>query len=227
MSTDDAFEPYWLDEKEWLVTICMLPDDDEGDADDNLQGLNWIGRLFGFAYATNTRMLALMGDPDMPTYEILFSFDTPEHRQEFLELVRHDGYADPDEEGTFMVPSHDEIKDARPIGLVFPEEQAQFFITTVGMITFEGLNTNTGRCPLAELLFDLEVRPVLPLVVNEFLEFLHQTHDFSAIPDHVCGRRERLERHRLRSLVAQNRLKELSQIPAALCRHCENDLGNL
>lgn len=83
MSTDDAFEPYWLDETDWPVTVCMLPDDEEGDADDDLPDLNWIGRLFGFAYATNTRMLALVGYPDMPTYEILFSFDTPEHRQAF------------------------------------------------------------------------------------------------------------------------------------------------
>jgi hypothetical protein len=144
MSTDDAFDPYWLDETDWLVTLCMLPDDEGCDADDNLPDLNWIGRLFGFAYATNTRILALVGDPDVPTYEILFSFDTPEHRQEFLELVRQDGYADPNEEGTFMVPTHDEIKDARPIGLVFPEQQAKL-ITAVGMITFEGLNTSASN----------------------------------------------------------------------------------
>jgi hypothetical protein len=143
MSIDDAFEPYWLDETDWLVTVCMLPDDEEGDEEDNLPDLNWIGRLFGFAYATNTRMLALVGDPDVPTYEILLSFDTPEHRQQFLGLVRQDGYADPDEEETFVVPTHDEIKDARPIGLVFPEQQAKF-ITAVGMITFEGLNTSAS-----------------------------------------------------------------------------------
>lgn len=58
--------------------------------------------------------------------------------------MRQDGYADPDEVGTFMVPTHDEIKDARPIGLVFPEQQANF-ITAVGMITFEGLGTNASN----------------------------------------------------------------------------------
>jgi hypothetical protein len=142
MPTDDAFEPYWLDETDWLVSLCMLPGNEE--EDDNLRELNWIGRLFGFAQFTNTRVLALVGDPDVPAYEILFSFDTSEHRREFLELVRKDGYADPDEEATFMVPTADEIRDARPIGLVFPERQASV-ITTVGMITFQGLNTNASN----------------------------------------------------------------------------------
>lgn len=50
----------------------------------NLTELNWIGRLFGFAQFTNTRILALVGDPDVPTYEIIFSFDTLKHRREFL-----------------------------------------------------------------------------------------------------------------------------------------------
>src|SRR5215472_15338302 len=142
MSTDDAFEPYWLDETDWLVTVCMLPEDAENE--ENLIELNWIGRLFGFAQSTNTRMLALVGDPDVSAYEILFSFDTSENRREFLELVRKDGYADPDEAATFTVPTADEIRDARPIGLVFPEHQASV-IRAVGMVTFQGLNTNTNN----------------------------------------------------------------------------------
>jgi hypothetical protein len=79
MSTDDAFEPYWLDETDWLVTLCVMLEDE-----DDLIALNWIGRLFGFAQATNTGMLALVGDPDVPAYEILFSFDTSENQREFL-----------------------------------------------------------------------------------------------------------------------------------------------
>ena len=53
MSTDDAFEPYWLDETDWLVTLCVMLEDE-----DDLTELNWIGRLFEFAQAANTRMLA-------------------------------------------------------------------------------------------------------------------------------------------------------------------------
>jgi hypothetical protein len=142
MPTDDAFDPYWLDETDWLVTVCMLPEDE--DEDENLIELNWIGRLFGFAQATNTRMLALVGDPDLPAYEILFSFDTSGHRHEFLELVRQDGYADPDEESMFMIPTHGEIQGARPISLVFPERQAHL-IAAVGMMTFQGLDTNANN----------------------------------------------------------------------------------
>ena len=40
MSTDDAFEPYWLDETDWLVTLCVMLEDE-----DDLTELNWIGRL--------------------------------------------------------------------------------------------------------------------------------------------------------------------------------------
>jgi len=50
----------------------------------------------------------------------------------------------PTKKGTFLVPTNNEIKDARPIGLVFPEQQANL-ITAVGMITFEGLNTNASN----------------------------------------------------------------------------------
>jgi hypothetical protein len=52
MSSDDNSEPYWLDEDDWLVTICPLPKD-EDDPEVNLETLNWIGRLFGFATATS------------------------------------------------------------------------------------------------------------------------------------------------------------------------------
>lgn len=136
LAGDDALDPFWIDEPAWLVTICPLPSDDPDD--DNLVELNWIGRLFGFSHATNTRMLALVGDPETPTYEILFSFDTPEHRQEFLAYVEADDYADPDDEATFLVPTADEIREAQPIGKVFPKEQADL-IACVGMITAQCL----------------------------------------------------------------------------------------
>src|SRR5579872_3042261 len=116
---DDVFEPYWLDEKDWLVTIAMLSGDEV--SEDDLTDLNWIGRLFAFAQATDTRILALVGDPGGPTYELLFSFDSVENKRRFLELVKLDGYADPDEEGAFTVPEYSEIRNARPLGAVFPE----------------------------------------------------------------------------------------------------------
>ena len=140
MSNDDNFEPYWLDEADWLITICPLTED-EDDAEVNLETLNWIGRLLGFATATNTRMLALVGDPELPAYEILFSFDCAESHEEFLRLVESDGYADTSE---FTVPSREEIAEARPIGLVFPSEQAEL-ITGVGVITMQSLGTDASN----------------------------------------------------------------------------------
>jgi hypothetical protein len=117
-----------------------LPED-EDDPEVNLETLNWIGRLFGFATATNTRVLALVGDPELPAYEILFSFDCAESREEFLRLVEADGYADASE---FTVPARDEIAEARPVGLVFPNEQAEL-ITGVGVITMQGLATDASN----------------------------------------------------------------------------------
>jgi len=114
---------------------------DEDDPEVNLETLNWIGRLFGFATATNTRVLALVGDPELPAYEILLSFDCTESHDEFLRLVEADGYADASE---FTVPSRDEIAAARPLGLVFPSEQADL-ITGIGVITMQGLATDASN----------------------------------------------------------------------------------
>jgi len=47
-----------------------------------------IGYLVGCANLTNTRSLALLGDPDASTYELLFSFSSPGEKNEFLNLVR-------------------------------------------------------------------------------------------------------------------------------------------
>jgi hypothetical protein len=120
---------------------------DEEDLD-----LNWTGRLFGFAQVTDTRMLALVGDPDAPTYELLFSFNSIENKQRFLELVKLDGYADPDEEGTFSIPQYSEIRDARPLGAVFPKKQAEF-ITQIATIYRNRFANRRGkfRCIATEL----------------------------------------------------------------------------
>jgi len=131
-NTDDVFPAYWLDEPDWLVAIAMLSSEEV--VENDLEELNWIGRLFAFTQATDTWMLALVGDPDGPTYELLFSFSSDENKRRFLELVKLDGYADPLEEGTFTVPDEAEIRDARPISHVFPQSQADY-ITQVALVT--------------------------------------------------------------------------------------------
>ena len=142
MANDDGFEPYWVDEPDWLVTIVMLPADESDE--NNLPDMNWVGKLFAFAQVTDTRMLALVGDPDVPTYELLFSFTSEENKHHFLELVRLDAYADP-EENTFTVPVQSEIREARPMGKVFPQDQAEY-ITRVATVVAFGLQT-TRRIP--------------------------------------------------------------------------------
>ena len=70
----DYFEPYRQDEKDWLCTIEFLPIDDPKA---RLYGADIIGYLIGYlvgyANLTNTRSLALLGDPHAGAYELLFS----------------------------------------------------------------------------------------------------------------------------------------------------------
>ena len=116
---DDNFEPYWLDEKDWLVEVIMLPKDEGLGAD-----LEYLGKLLAFSLITNTRMIAQIGDPSegIPAYELWFSFTSPENKQRFLDLVRQDGYADPDEPTTLREPPVlEDLKHLRPLSYVFPK----------------------------------------------------------------------------------------------------------
>jgi len=81
-------EPYWQKEKDWLCTVEFLPTDDP---EARLFAADIIGYLVGYANLTNTRSLALLGDPDASAYELLFSFLSPQEREQFLELVRSNG----------------------------------------------------------------------------------------------------------------------------------------
>src|SRR5215469_9170563 len=87
----------WMGETDWLVQVVMTSEDDP-DLDETL---DFVGRLFAFALSTDTRMLAQLGGPDDPdegTYELWFSFKSDGHKQRFLQMVRDDGYVDPDDE---------------------------------------------------------------------------------------------------------------------------------
>src|SRR5260370_36726601 len=81
----DDFEPYWQDEKDWLCIVEFLPTDDP---EARLFAADIIGYFVGYANLTNARSLALLGDPDASAYELLFSFSSPEEKNEFLNLVR-------------------------------------------------------------------------------------------------------------------------------------------
>jgi hypothetical protein len=77
----DDLEPYWQDEKDWLCTVEFVPTDD---LEARLYGADIIGYLVGYAHLSNTRCLALLGDPDASAYELLFSFSSPEEKDQFL-----------------------------------------------------------------------------------------------------------------------------------------------
>jgi hypothetical protein len=140
---DDGFPAHWKAEKEWLIELVSLPES-EGE-ENNLVTLNWVGRLAAFAFYTNVRILAQVGDPDLPTYELWFSFPDDVAKQQFLDLVREDAYADPEEEGSFVAPqpeSFQELENLRPIASVFPKEHADL-ITGVAKVTLVALETNS------------------------------------------------------------------------------------
>ena len=81
-----------------------------------------IGYLVGFANLTNTRSLALLGDPDASAYELLFSFSSPEEKNEFLNLVRSNEDMGKDYIIELTPPTTEEIRNARPLGTVLPQD---------------------------------------------------------------------------------------------------------
>ena len=113
------FEPYWQDEKDWLCIVEFLPTDN---SDARLLAADIIGYLVGYANLTNTRSLALLGDPDVSAYELLFSFPSPEEKNEFLNLVRSNEDLGNDYIIEFTQPTTEEIRSARPLAMVLPQD---------------------------------------------------------------------------------------------------------
>ena len=81
------------------------------------------GHLFEYAHLTNTRSLALVGDPDANAYELLFAFSSSEEKKQFLELVRSNPEMGNDYiENDLLSSTTEEIKDARPLAMVLPKD---------------------------------------------------------------------------------------------------------
>ena len=115
----DGFEPYWQDEKDWLCIVEFLPTDNP---EARLFAADIIGYLVGYANLTNTRSLALLGDPDASAYELLFSFSSPEEKNEFLNLVRSNEDMGNDYITELTPPTTEEIRNARPLATVLPQD---------------------------------------------------------------------------------------------------------
>lgn len=121
-----ALEPYWQDEVDWPT------DDPEA----RLYSADIIGYLVGYAHLSNTRFLALLGDPEAGAYELLFSFSTPEEKDQFLDLVRSNEDLGNDYiENDFMSPTTEEIRNARPLAAVLPED----VMTHATLVAFDHL----------------------------------------------------------------------------------------
>jgi hypothetical protein len=115
----DDFGPYWQDEKDWLCIVEFLPTDNP---EARLFAADIIGCLVGYANLTNTRSLALIGDPDAGAYELLFSFSSPEEKNEFLNLVRSNEDLGEDYVIELTPPTTEEITNARPLATVLPQD---------------------------------------------------------------------------------------------------------
>jgi len=116
---NDDFEPDWQDEKDWLCIEEFLATDDP---EARLFAADIIGYLVGYANLTNTRSLALLGDPDASAYELLFSFSSPEEKNEFLNLVRSNENMGNDYITELTPPTTEEIRNARPLATVLPHD---------------------------------------------------------------------------------------------------------
>jgi hypothetical protein len=113
-------EPYWQDEDDWLCTVEFLP---SNDPEGRVFAADIVRYLFGYAQLTNARALALVGDPEAGAYELLFSFSTPGDKDQFLDLVRSNEDMGSDYiENDFMSPTTEEIRNARPLVAVLPED---------------------------------------------------------------------------------------------------------
>jgi len=118
MTIKNMNEPLWIDEPDWLCAWEFLNDEDPEGRD---LSADTIGFLLGYAHLTNTRSLALIGDPDEMAYEILFSFSSPEDKERFFDLIRSN-----DELGNEYIvndliqPVKEEIREAQPLAAVLP-----------------------------------------------------------------------------------------------------------
>jgi hypothetical protein len=113
------FDPYWQDEKDWLCTLEFLPSDDP---EARRFAADIIGYLVGYANLKNTRSMALLVGPEASAYELLFSFSSPEEKNEFLNLVRSNEEMGNDYIIELTSPTTEEIRKAHPLATVLPQD---------------------------------------------------------------------------------------------------------
>ena len=125
--------PFWRDEQDWIVLIEFLPRDDD---EDRARGAESIGYMLAYAQMTDTRMVALVGDPNADAYELLFSFSSPSNKAEFLRLLQSNDETRVDDD-MILIPRQEEIEAAQPIARVLPEDVMRQ-VTVVAAMLFGG-----------------------------------------------------------------------------------------
>ena len=106
------------------------------DKEDRARGTQAIGHMLAFAQMTDTRMLALVGDPKEDAYELLFSFSSPVNKAEFLRLLQSND-ATACDEFEILVPDPSEIEAAQPIARVLPAD-IMGQVTVIATMLFGG-----------------------------------------------------------------------------------------
>ncbi len=128
---------YWNDETDWIVLIEFLP---RNDIEDRTQAAERIGYMLAYAQMTDTRMLALVGDPQPDAYELLFSFNSSENKTEFLRLLKSNEETNCEDE-EILIPHPSEIEAAQPIARVLPEDVMRQ-VTLISITLFGGDGTH-------------------------------------------------------------------------------------
>jgi hypothetical protein len=123
--------PFGRDEGDWIVLIEFLREDDP---EDRVRATEAIGFMLAYAHMTNTQMLALVGSAEDKVYELLFSFDTPENKAEFLRLLQSND-ATRCEDDEILVPQQKEIAAAGPIARVLPIDVLQRVLGIAAMLS--------------------------------------------------------------------------------------------
>ncbi len=124
--------PYWTEELDWIVLVTFLP---RHRPDALARATEGIGHMLAYSQMTDTRMLALLGDPHGDAYEFLFSFCSPKSKSEFLLLLQSNRKTAFEEE-EILVPARREIEAGQPIALVLPEDvMQQVTNTATGLLT--------------------------------------------------------------------------------------------
>ena len=120
MNRQHDIEPYWQDEDDWLCTVEFLPSDDS-----KVECLPQTWSAICLA-THNWRMHALWHSSAIQRLartSLLFPFSTPGNKDQFLDLVRSNENMGSDYvENDFMSPTTEEIRNARPLVAVLPED---------------------------------------------------------------------------------------------------------